>query len=215
MAERYRPQDQMVISDLETLKVLSDPFRVRILEQMAQRPVPIKQVADNLGVSPNKLYYHVKMMEEHGLITVVEQKIISGIIENWYQVSACHYRIDNALFLLSPDTKGEHLGQLVDNILQSTREDVMRGIRSNLITYEKEGDDSHRMILSRMAGCMAHTQHALFREKLLALIDEFMGEEDACEGDDSQAYILTVLLYPYDPRVGDDEGMNEEVTDTP
>ena len=71
--------DEMVIDNLETLKVLADQLRKRIMEQFDE-PSTVKEVARKLGTSPSKLYYHVNLLEEHGLLKVTDTRIVSGII---------------------------------------------------------------------------------------------------------------------------------------
>lgn len=76
-------QDEMMIEDAETLRVLADPLRLRIRELMV-RPCTVKQVAAVLGIAPTKLYYHINLLEKHKLIVVVAARVVSGIIEKQY-----------------------------------------------------------------------------------------------------------------------------------
>ena len=68
----FQPAPVITISDLDTLKVVSDPFRVQILEVLVHEPQTVNQVAEKMGLAPSKLYYHFNMLEKHGLIQVVD-----------------------------------------------------------------------------------------------------------------------------------------------
>ena len=48
--------------ELEQVKVLADPLRVRILETMALEERTTKQVAEELGEKPTRLYPHVEAL---------------------------------------------------------------------------------------------------------------------------------------------------------
>src|SRR5688572_10061938 len=80
--------DVLIVTDLETLKLISDPLRLRMLELLRGEPRTVKELARALGVAPTKLYYHVKLLLERELIRVAETRIVSGITEKRYQVTA-------------------------------------------------------------------------------------------------------------------------------
>ena len=91
--------EEYIITELETLKVIGDPLRVQILEFIgmvceAGRLATVKELADALELPTTKLYYHVNLLEKHGLIQVAETKVVSGIIEKHYQIRAKHLRAD-------------------------------------------------------------------------------------------------------------------------
>ena len=44
------------IADLETLRAISDPLRVQVLELLESQALTVKQVAEKLGLAPSKLY---------------------------------------------------------------------------------------------------------------------------------------------------------------
>jgi DNA-binding transcriptional ArsR family regulator len=92
-------EEEFHITDLETLKVISDPLRVQILERIglasdAGQPITVKQLAEELDRPPTKLYYHVNLLEKHELIRVAETQVVSGIIERHYQIRAKKLRAD-------------------------------------------------------------------------------------------------------------------------
>ena len=102
------PEEEVVIEDLETLKVLSDPLRMQIIELMGHTPRTVKQIAKQLDMTPNKLYYHIKLLEDHGLIRVVETRLVSGIVEKHYQTTAKEITVADGLLSISkPEGEGE------------------------------------------------------------------------------------------------------------
>ena len=73
---------------MATLKALADPLRLRVLLHLADTPMTVKQLATLLDVPPTRLYYHVRILEEHDLITVVERRVVAGIEERTYRAVA-------------------------------------------------------------------------------------------------------------------------------
>jgi DNA-binding transcriptional ArsR family regulator len=85
---KAKADDQFVITDVATLKALADPLRVRILLALAEVAMTVKELAQHLETGTTRLYYHVNMLERHGLVKVVERRMVSGIEERRYQAVA-------------------------------------------------------------------------------------------------------------------------------
>src|SRR4051812_17141092 len=91
----FEPEALHMIADLETLRVIADPVRVQILEASVMEPRTVKQIARLLGIPATKLYYHINMMEEHGLLRVVGTRLVSGILEKQYRATAMSFSFDH------------------------------------------------------------------------------------------------------------------------
>lgn len=77
-----------VLTTMEEVKTYSDPYRLQILNVFHRlgKPATVKEVADELGELPAKVYYHVKKLEKVGLLSLVETREINGIIAKYYEV---------------------------------------------------------------------------------------------------------------------------------
>ena len=62
----------------------------------------VKQIAADLKTPIKKLYYHVNLLEEHGLIRITSTRVVSGIIEKQYRVTAYRLSVERALRSWSP-----------------------------------------------------------------------------------------------------------------
>src|SRR5215208_994364 len=116
-----QPASVHTITSLEALKVFSDPLRQQIIEALLDGAKTVKQVAAELDLAPTKLYYHVNLLEEHGLIQVTETRIVSGIIEKHYMASAREYLIERSLLTPGQNTGGEGLEIAFDAMIEPIR----------------------------------------------------------------------------------------------
>src|SRR5688572_14293462 len=101
----FEPADEFVISNLEALKAIADPTRVRLLEAFYKEARTVKQVAAEVGIPATKLYYHINVLEELGLLKVVATRVVSGIIEKSYRTAAKRIHGDPRLFTLGPQER--------------------------------------------------------------------------------------------------------------
>lgn len=88
--------EELVIEDVETLKAVADPLRMRLHTEL-DKPQTVKELASALGVPPTRLYYHMKILERAGLIRVIARRVVSGIEEKTYQTTAKSTTVSPAL----------------------------------------------------------------------------------------------------------------------
>lgn len=95
------------IEDVATLRALAEPTRLAILSALLKPPWPkimsVKELAAELGVSPTRLYRHVRQLEEAHLVKVAETRIVSGILEQRYQASGHDVRFGADFLQRHPD----------------------------------------------------------------------------------------------------------------
>lgn len=178
MNEPVEPVAERTISDVETLKALSDPVRLRILETMvagSNESWTVKRLAAALGVGATKLYHHIKVLEEREFIRVAGTRVVSGIIETSYQTAQLSVRLDRAL-LSAGDAEGStSVHEVMSVIFGAVQEDIERGIRSGLIGSAAGGgeDDPMRDLLIRGLTRLTPERSRELRARLKALLEEF------------------------------------------
>src|SRR4029079_5425971 len=96
----FQPAAERVISDVETLKAISDPVRLRILETMvtaADEAWTVKRLAQALDTNPPKLYRRTNIQDGREFIRFAGTRVVSGIIETSYRIAQLSLRLDRAL----------------------------------------------------------------------------------------------------------------------
>lgn len=187
-AAALEPADSITITDVDTLKSLSDPLRIRILELLSD-PRPVKPVAAALGIPKTRLYYHLGVLEKHGLIRVVSERLVSGIVERTYQVTAKQIRIDKSMLAPGDADRGDVVGSL----LQAVQSDVERSMAAGLVSMEESDAQSRGLYLSRMTTCIRPEDAPRFYKQLAELFEAFTAATDDASG---KAYSLTALFHP-------------------
>jgi DNA-binding transcriptional ArsR family regulator len=81
---------------LDQAEALLRPGRIEILRELAS-PASCTDVGARLGQAPQKVYYHVKRMEQAGLVDRVAERPVRGITEGIYQASGSSYWLAPAL----------------------------------------------------------------------------------------------------------------------
>jgi DNA-binding transcriptional ArsR family regulator len=80
-----------------------DPVRARLLAEMAE-PRSATMLARRLGLPRQKVNYHLKMLERHGLVELVEERRKGNVTERVLRATAASYVISPAaLAAVQPD----------------------------------------------------------------------------------------------------------------
>ena len=68
------------------LATLKHPLRGAILYQLLKGKTTASQIAQNLGEKPDRVYYHLKILKENGLIGDPEIVVRKNYIEKYYEL---------------------------------------------------------------------------------------------------------------------------------
>ncbi len=135
--------EHLSIVDLGILKVLSEPVRLEIMKHIREankrgERCTVKQVAKRMGVPPSRLYYHVKLLEEHDLLVVGDTRMVSGIMEKHYQVAALDITLSPTALSTHSGPKDLALEEILNSISQIVNNSISNARASLIAKYEEE-----------------------------------------------------------------------------
>jgi DNA-binding transcriptional ArsR family regulator len=110
----WQPARSRVVDTADAIKAMADPLRLRLLQLLMrtwQRSWSVKEMAAELHQPVTKLYHHVKLLEGANLITDVDTRLVSGIVEHRYRTSQRSLNFDESLFL-APETRDDSIAQV-------------------------------------------------------------------------------------------------------
>ncbi len=95
--------DVTVIEDPAAAEVSLDPIRARLLAELAE-PGSATMLAARVALPRQKVNYHLRALERHGLVTLVEERRKGNVTERVMQATAASYVISPAaLAAVAPD----------------------------------------------------------------------------------------------------------------
>ena len=182
-----------VVKRIEQAKLLTDPFKLRLIEAFAGAPTTTKQVADKMGEKAPRLYRHVDALVDQGLLELIEERPKRGTIERYYKTVADRFEVDPELF--SPSSGlGDEAMDMVRSVFRDTESDLASLFRE--ISDGASDRDSMPMVM-KFAIRGTSSDIAGFRRKLDALIEESEGMSE--KGEDapgSASYSGLLAFYP-------------------
>jgi DNA-binding transcriptional ArsR family regulator len=185
------PEDEVLLANLEQMKVLADPRRIRILELLGEERTT-KQVAEILGEPPTRLYHHVAALERVGLIRLVRTRQSRGAMEKYYVAVAKAFSADPRLFTSRHGPQAaEATAAMAARFLDLTAEDL----RAVLAQGESPDTLKERGALSYLEVRGTPREIKALHAKLAKLIESCGGGAGKSRSGDS-AYRLTIAFFP-------------------
>ena len=114
-----------IVKRLEQAKLLTDPFKLKLIERFAGKPATTKQVADRMGEKAPRLYRHVDALVAEGLLELVEEKPKRGTIERYYRTVADRFEIHPDLFIASDEGDAD-ARDMIRSLLRETESDLVK-----------------------------------------------------------------------------------------
>jgi len=151
----------VAIRSLEALRALVDSQRHRIVTMLMERALTAKEIADRLGIGRTRLYYHLAMLEQHGIIHVADTRVVSGIIERRYRASARTFRVDRALLS----------GSAADVDISDAQASIMDAVATDL--HANIASQDANLLAMRAFLRLNDARRRELRDRLAALVDEY------------------------------------------
>ena len=200
-------QDVCYIEDVEQAMTLLKPHRLEILRRL-DKPRTCPELASEFEESAQKIYYHVKALQDAGLVDKVAEKRVRGTVEGYYQAKARSY-------WLAPKLVGQVGGakqardQVSLRVLLQLAEDVIEDT-GKLGSASEAGKHVPSLSLSAQIHLANASHRAEFLEELqttfqaLALKYGIPSSDDDAV-DKSANFRLVMMCYPKQTTDNDQE----------
>jgi DNA-binding transcriptional ArsR family regulator len=169
--------DVMMLDQPEQLKALGHPLRLRVLEMLGTNgddAFTNRELANELGVDPGHLHFHVRMLLRAGLIALAD----SGHgREKPYRAVARTLRVAPELLASG----------LTSDLRAAMLDEVQRGWSD----HGAEGTFRAAQVTGRVPA-----------EKALELVADFVERVRDAEEEDAEPLVMTAFLHPPTGRVG-------------
>lgn len=177
-----------VLSDWKQVRALADPLRVRLVEAFAEKPQTTKQVSILLHEKPTRLYHHVDILVEAGLLRLVRTRKNRGTLEKYYQSISSEFTVDRRLLEMkrAPKSANEY-ESLFLGALEATLAEARHSVQSRRIN--RAGKERNAWLLCE--------QISAGGAGLANVVREFRRLQNALKAAPEQRrYRITIAVFP-------------------
>jgi DNA-binding transcriptional ArsR family regulator len=184
-----------VIEDPAAAEACLDPMRSRLLAELAE-PGSATMLAAKVGLARQKVNYHLRMLEQHGLVELVEERRKGNVTERVMRASAQSYVISPAaLAAVAPDPSRSP-DKLSARWLLALAARTVRDVGALITGATAAGKRVATFGADSTVRFASAADRAAFAEELTAVVTALIGryhDESAPDGRDHQ---VVIAVYP-------------------
>ena len=184
--------DVAVIEDPAAAGVSLDPVRARLLAELAV-PGSATTLATRVGLARQKVNYHLRALEQVGLVELVEERRKGNMTERVLQATAASYVISPvALPAVAPDADALR-DQLSAQWMLALGARLVHEMGSLIIGAQQAGQRLATYAVDGQVRFASAASRASFADELSVLLADLVGRYDAPDGRDHR---FVVALHP-------------------
>jgi polyhydroxyalkanoate synthesis regulator phasin len=174
------------INDMEQLRLLGDPFKLRLIQAFAEGEKTTKQVAQELGERITKLYRHVDALHDSGLLEIVSETPKRGTIERTFRAIAERFEVDHALL---SDASAADGSETIRELLRAGETEILRAIE------QTSDDEDANLVVTRFRMKGSREQITRLRKSLEEWLEMIQQDQEDIPDDYEEAGAM-IAFYP-------------------
>ena len=188
-------RDVEVIDDPAAAVVALEPVRARLLAELA-RPGSASTLAGRVGLTRQRVNYHLRTLEAHGLVKLVREQRRRGLTERVMQASAAAYVVSPGALgqaAVAPERASDRLsaGYVVALAARVVREvgDLVRGAG-------RAGKRLATLSLDTQVSFRSAADRAKFTRELTDVVSGLVARYHDTDAPGGLSYRLIVMAHP-------------------
>ena len=181
-----------MIEDPAAAAVALDPVRARLLAELV-RPGSAATVAARVGISRQKVNYHLHALEQHGLLELAEERKRGGITERVLRATAGSYVVSPAAVDRSAADPDRERDRLSARYLVALAGRLMREVGALAGRAQATGNRLPTFAVDTEIGFRSAEDRAAFADELTAAVLELAARY---HHDDGWPHRLVVAAHP-------------------
>jgi DNA-binding transcriptional ArsR family regulator len=187
--------DVAVIEDPAAAEVSLDPTRARLLAELAE-PGSATTLAARVGLPRQKVNYHLRALEKHGLVELVEERRKGNVTERVLRATASSYVISpTALAAVAPNPDRAP-DRLSARWLLALASRLVRDVGTLLTGAAKAQKKVATFALDGEVRFASAADRAAFAEELAATVTTLIGRYHDEKAEGGRAHRLIVAIHP-------------------
>lgn len=175
----------------EEVQALASPLRQEILGALAT-PNSAAGLAREYETSRQRIGYHMRALEEAGLIETVEERQVRGLTEKLY-------RARPMAFVLSPREESAP-GRLRDRFSWATLTNLVARTLSDLVSLRRKADAAGKHLATLALDAEVHfetpAERKAFTEDLVDAVEGVLRRHEHAPSEGSRTFRLVLGAYP-------------------
>jgi DNA-binding transcriptional ArsR family regulator len=187
--------DVEVIDDPSAATVALEPVRSRLLAELAE-PASAATLAVRLGIARQKVNYHLRTLEAHGLVRVAEERRWGGLTERLLEATAAAYVVSPGALgpvAADPDREADRLSA---SYLIALAARVIREVGTLLRRAREAGKRLATLSIDTEVRFRSAADRAAFSAELTQAVTDLVARYHDATAPGGRSHRLVVVAHP-------------------
>jgi len=184
-----------VIDDPAAATVALDPMRSRLLAELAQ-PASAATLAGRVGLARQKVNYHLRTLEAHGLVRVASKRRWGGLTERLLVATAASYIVSPGAMGPAAADPGRETDRLSASYLIALAARVIREMGTFLRLAQETGKRLPTLSIDTEVRFRSAVDRAAFSQELTDAVNTLVARYHDAAAAGGRAHRLVALAYP-------------------
>lgn len=187
--------DLEVIDDPAAAVVALDPIRARLLAALSE-PGSAASLANRVGLARQKVNYHLRALEAHGLVRAVEERRWGGLVERRVVATAASYVVSPAAMGDAASDPGRATDRLSARYLIALAARVVREVGELLRGSKAQGKHLATLAIDTEVRFRSPVERAAFTAEITEAIAGLVARYHDAAAPGGRAHRLLVIAHP-------------------
>lgn len=185
--------DVAVIEDPAAAEASLDPIRARLLAELAE-PGSATMLAAKVGLSRQKVNYHLRALERHGLVELIEERRKGNVNERVLRATAASYVISPAALATVQPDPGRSPDRLSARWLLAVAARLVRDVGDLIAGATKAQKRVATFAMDGEVRFSSAAERAAFAEELAGAVTALVGKyhDETAEGGRDHRVVVAV-----------------------
>lgn len=191
--------DVETVEDPAAVAALMDPLKARILSELTE-PRSAASLAERVGLTRQKVNYHLRALEERGLAQVAEERKWGGLTERLMVATAQSYVVSpEALGPVATDAERVE-DRLSASYLVAVAARAVREVGRLMGLARKQGKRLATLSIDTEIDFESPADRAAFTQELSEAITSLVARYHNPKASDGRLHRLVVFAHPFEKR---------------
>jgi DNA-binding transcriptional ArsR family regulator len=187
--------DLEVIDDPAAAMVALDPIRARLLAELAE-PGSAASLANRMGLARQKVNYHLRALEAHGLVRAVEERRWGGLVERRVVATAASYVVSPAALGHVANDPARASDRLSARYLIALAARIVREVGELLRGSKEQGKQLATLAVDTEVRFRSAADRAAFTAELTQAIAALVGRYHDAAAPGGREHRLVLVAHP-------------------
>jgi DNA-binding transcriptional ArsR family regulator len=187
--------DVEVIDDPTTAVVALDPIRASLLAELAE-PGSAATLATRVGLARQKINYHLRTLEAHGLVRVVEERRWGGLTERMLVASAASYVVSPGALGAAASDPRRSADRLSARYLIALAARIVREVGDLARRADESGKQLPTLALDAEVRFRSASERAAFTDELADAVTKLVSRHHDASAPGGRRHRLVVAAHP-------------------